>query len=133
MGGEPPSSWSYGNKNGSIHSVVPSVCRATNRNNPQRVFGPVVVLDSNGFRNETDRFQRLLQRVSESCRPEGRNSDRSLRIQRCESPFISLAATLSWTVPNTDGGISTNSPCTAFTSSLSRQPESNPCASSVRG
>src|SRR5215831_9385825 len=46
MGGEPPSSWSYGNKNGSIHSVVPSVCRATNRNNPQRVFEPVVVLDS---------------------------------------------------------------------------------------
>src|SRR5262245_34173543 len=77
-------------KNGSIHSVVPSVCRATNRNNPQRVFGPVVVLDSNGFRNETDRFQRLLQRVSKSCRPEGRNSDCNLRIQRCESPFISL-------------------------------------------
>src|SRR5215813_4958577 len=30
------------------------VCRAPNRNNPQRVLGPVVVLDSNGFRNEID-------------------------------------------------------------------------------
>ena len=102
----------YGNQDGSIHSLVPSVRRATDRNNPQRVFGPVVVLDGNGFRDETDRFQRLLQRVSQSCRAEGRNSDRNVRIQGCESPIISLAATLSWAVSNTDGGMSTNSPGT---------------------
>ena len=80
---------------------------ATKRNNPQRMFGSVVVLDGNGSRDETDRFQRLLQRVSQSRRPEGRNSDRNAGIQGCESPIISLAATLSRPVPNADGGMNT--------------------------
>src|SRR3954469_18334722 len=74
------------------------------------MFGPVVVLDGNGFRHETDRLQRLLQRVPGSCGAEGRNSNRNVRFQRCESSIISVAATLSWALSNTNGSMSTNSP-----------------------
>src|SRR5262249_24981797 len=81
-----------GNQDGSVHSLVPSVRRATDWNNPQRVFGPVVVLDRCTFGDETDHFQRLLQWVSQSCRAEGRNADRNTRSQGCESPIILLAA-----------------------------------------
>jgi hypothetical protein len=45
--------------------------------------------------------------TSDTRTDEGRRGDRNVRIQGCESPFISLAATLSWAVSNTDGGIST--------------------------
>src|SRR5438552_1851642 len=71
------------------------------------MFGPVVVLDGDGFRDETNCVQRLLQRVSRTCRAERRNSGRSVGIQRCESQILSLAATLSWALSNTDGGMST--------------------------
>src|SRR5215813_4941020 len=92
--------------------MVASVRRETNRNDPQRKFGPVVVLDGHGFRDEAIRVQRLLQRLSRSCRAEGRNSGRNVGIERCESKILSLAATLWWALSNTDGGVSTNSPWT---------------------
>ena len=37
-------------------AAVPSVHRALDWNNPERVFGPVAVLDGNGPRDETDRL-----------------------------------------------------------------------------
>src|SRR5262245_13829954 len=96
MGGEPSSTRNYGNQNGSVHSLVSSVRGETDRNNPQRVFGPVVVLDGHGFRVEADRFQHLLQRVSQSCRAAGSDSNRNVGVHRRESQILSLAATLSW-------------------------------------
>src|SRR5437016_2826969 len=77
-----------------------------------RVFGSVVVLDSNRFRNKTDGFPRLLQQTSRSCRAEGENSNRNVRIEGGESPIISLAVALSWPLSNPDDGMSTNSPGT---------------------
>ena len=112
MGGKPQNPRRYGNQDGSLYSLVPSVRRAIDWNNPQRVFGPVGVLDGNGFRDKTKRVQKLLQRVSKSCWAERRNSDRNARMQRRESQIISLAATLSSAVPNTGRGMSTNSPAT---------------------
>src|SRR5437870_4286674 len=49
-----------------IHSVVPSVRRATDRHNPQRMFGPAVVLDGNGSRDETDRNPRVVNGENDS-------------------------------------------------------------------
>jgi hypothetical protein len=112
VGGKPSSSGRYGNQDGSIHSLVPSVRRATDRNNPQRMFGPVVVLDGNGFRDETDRFQRLLQRVPLSCGAEGRNADRDSGIERRRAETLSLAETLPRLIPNTNCCMRTNSPWT---------------------
>ena len=112
VGGKPSSSGRYGNQDGSIHSLVPSVHRATDRNNPQRMFGPVVVLDGNGFRDETDRFQRLLQRVPLSCGAEGRNADRDSGIERRRAETLSLAETLPRLIPNTNCCMRTNSPWT---------------------
>src|SRR5262249_47508316 len=43
---------------------------------------------------------------------QGRNSDRNDGIERCHSQILSLAATLSWAVPNTNRRMSTNSPRT---------------------
>src|SRR5262245_58128079 len=111
MGSKPSNFGCNGNQDGSIRSLVPSVRRATDWNNPQRVFGPLVVLDTIGFRNEIDCFQELLQRLSQSCWVEGRNSDRDGRIQRCESQIVSLAVTLPRAVPDTNG-MTTNSPWT---------------------
>jgi hypothetical protein len=50
---------------------------ATKRDDTPRVSGPAVVLDGNRFRNQTDRFQRLLQRASQSFGAEGENADRN--------------------------------------------------------
>jgi hypothetical protein len=59
------------------------------------MFGPVVVLDGNGFRDETDRFQRLLQRVPLSCGTEGRNADRDSEIERRRAETLSLAENIA--------------------------------------
>src|SRR6516164_2803437 len=101
MGSKPQNPGRYGNQDGSLYSLVSSVRRAIDWNNPKRVFGPASFLDGNGFGDKTSRVQGLLQQVSKSCWAQGRNSDRNARIQRCESQIISLAATLSWAVPNT--------------------------------
>jgi hypothetical protein len=100
----------YGNQDGSIHSLVPSVRRATDRNNPQRMFGPVVVLDGSGFRDETDHFQRLLQQVPLLCGAEGRNADRDSGIERRRAETLWLAETMPRLIPNTNCCMTTNSP-----------------------
>jgi len=80
------------------------------RKNPQRMFGPVVVLNGNGFTDETDRFQRLLQRVPLSCGAEGRNGDRDSEIERRRAETLSFAETLPRLIPNTNCCMRTNSP-----------------------
>src|ERR1700730_5068484 len=110
MASEPESPRRKRNQNGSLHSLVASVRRKIDRNNSQRMFGPVVVLDCHGFRDETNRVQRLLQRISQSCRAKRRNSGGNIGIERCESQILSLEATLSGALSNTDGGVSRNSP-----------------------
>jgi len=79
-GRQPQNPWRYGNQNRSLYSLVSSVHRAINWNNPTRVFGPVAVLDGNGFGNNTYCVQGLLQQVSNSCWPQGRNAGRNTGI-----------------------------------------------------
>ena len=88
-----------------MHSLVASVYRETDRNNPPRVSGSAVVLDGNRFRNQTDLFQTLLQRASQSLGAEGENADRNIGIEGRESSIVPLAATLSGALSNTDGGV----------------------------
>jgi transposase InsO family protein len=56
------------------------------------------------------RFQRLLQRASQSFGAEGENADRNIWVEARESSIVPLAATLSWALSNTDGGVRRNSP-----------------------
>jgi len=69
-----------------------------------------VVLDGNRFRNQTDGFQRLLQRASQSFGAEGENADRNIGIEGRQSSIVPLAATLSWALSHTDRGVRRNSP-----------------------
>lgn len=62
------------------------------------------------FRDETDRFQRLLQRVPLSCGAEGRNADRDSGSERRRAETLSLAETLPRLIPNTNCCMRTNSP-----------------------
>ena len=112
MGGQPQNPRRYGNQNGSVYSLVSSVDRAINWNNPTRVFGPVAVLDGNGFRNKTCCVRGLLQQASNSRWSQGKNSDRNDGIEGCQSQVLSLAPTLSSAVPNTNRRMRINSPRT---------------------
>src|SRR5215468_1850058 len=114
MGCQPQNPWCHGNQNRPLYSLVSSFHRAINWNHPTRVFGPVAVLDGDRLGNKTYGVQGLLQLASNSRWSQGRNSDRNDGIERCHSQILSLAATLSWAVPNTNRRISTNSPRTGF-------------------
>src|SRR5262250_3161617 len=95
-----------------LYSLVSSFHRAINWNHPTRVFGPVAVLDGDRLGNKTYGVQGLLQLASNSRWSQGRYSDRNDGIESCHSQILSLAATLSWAVPNTNRRMSTNSPRT---------------------
>src|SRR5262244_1093972 len=112
MGCQPQNPWCHGNQNRPLYSLVSSFHRAINWNHPTRVFGPVAVSDGDRLGNKTYGVQGLLQLASNSRWSQGRNSDRNDGIERCQSQILSLAATLSWAVPNTNRRMSTNSPRT---------------------
>src|SRR5215831_4091519 len=112
MGCQPQNPWCHGNQNRPLYSLVSSFHRAINWNHPTSVFGPVAVLDGNRLGNKTHCVQGLLQSASNSRWSQGKNSDRNDGIERCRSQILSLAAALSWPVPNTNCRMSTNSPRT---------------------
>src|SRR5215471_7325123 len=114
MGCQPQNPWCHGNQNRPLYSLVSSFHRAINWNHPTRVFGPVAVLDGDRLGNKPYGVQGLLQLASNSRWSQGRNSDRNDGIERCHSQILSLAATLSWAVPNTNRRMSTNSPRTRW-------------------
>src|SRR5262249_51097967 len=70
------------------------------------------VMDSGRHRGEVVSLQNLLQRISGSRVARGPDSDQNARIRRRQFQMLSLAQTLSRFIPNTNGCMSTNSPCT---------------------
>ena len=54
------------------------------------MFGSIVVLDGNGFGDEANRVQELLQPTSKSRRIEGKDADRNSGIHRRESQMLSM-------------------------------------------
>ena len=77
---------------------------------------PASVLDGGRPRGEVVSLQNLLQRISGSRVARGPDSDQNARIRRRQFQMLSLAQTLSRFIPNTNGCMSTNSPCTGYIS-----------------
>jgi hypothetical protein len=62
-------------------------------------------------------FQDYYKKTSNSLGAGGSDSDQKPGVQTGELEMSSLADALSWAIPNTDGGMSTNSPAMGFQNS----------------
>src|SRR5215813_1567063 len=76
------------------------------------MFGPAAVLDDYGSATEASGLQNFLQWIPNPYVFERENSDRNAPIQRNRYQIVSLAETLSWSIPDANRGMSTNSPGT---------------------
>jgi hypothetical protein len=112
MASQPANSGREGNQKCSLRSIVASVYRAIDFDYPSGMPGSVAVLDSDGFGLEAIGLQRLLQQILSSLCADGTNSHRNVRIQRRLFQVVSLAETLSRSIPHANCGINTNSPYT---------------------
>src|SRR5262245_24043563 len=74
------------------------------------MFGPAAVLDDYGSATEASGLQNFLQWIPNPYVFERENSDRNAPIQRNRYQIVSLAETLSWSIPDANRGMSTNSP-----------------------
>src|SRR5262249_9912060 len=78
------------------------------------MFGPAAVLDDYGSATEASGLQNFLQWIPNPYVFERENSDRNAPIQRNRYQIVSLAETLSWSIPDANRGMSTNSPGTGL-------------------
>src|SRR5262249_35288739 len=76
------------------------------------MFGPAAVLDDDGSATEASGLQNFLQWIPNPYVFERENSDRNAPIQRNRYQIVSLAETVSWSIPDANRGMSTNSPGT---------------------
>src|SRR5215831_14518633 len=112
MEGQPSNPRRHGNQNGPGDSMGASVHRAIDWNDSARVFGPVIVLDRDGFRDEAVCVPGLLQQTSNSLSTEGTNTGRRSGIQERGVETLSLAKALSRSISDANCCMSTNSPGT---------------------
>src|SRR5262249_19112660 len=70
------------------------------------------VLDDDGSATEASGLQNFLQWIPNPYVFKRENSDRNAPIQRNRYQIVSLAETVSWSIPDANRGMSTNSPGT---------------------
>jgi hypothetical protein len=86
-----------------IRAPVPSICGKANRHSTTRILGPYVVLDDGRPRKQAARFQDLLQQPSHAYLA-GRANARYTRVATGrQSPFVSMATSLSILISDTYG------------------------------
>ena len=102
-----------GNRN-QVHplaSPVPSVRGKGNRHHSTRVSRSHVVLDDGRSGKQAARFQELLQPPSHTY-PTGRANARSARVTTSrQSPLLSMATTLSGSLSDANGCVTTHAHC----------------------
>src|SRR5262249_34948670 len=76
------------------------------------MFGPAAVLDDYRSATEASGLQNFLQWIPNPYVFERENSDRNAPIPRNRYQIVSLAEALSWSIPDANRGMSTNSPGT---------------------